>query len=714
MAGQSQGDARAAGAAGKNRCKRRAPTILVLLSFLLYTLPGRAPREGPTPVEAVAENAVARQNRTATPTALAKETPPAGGSGEGRQKKGDHGRPAKTVDAVEGIVNGDEPGGEPRSACSVESERVITARVETLKAETEAAVDEVHRTEEKNREMFGRLKAKMHAMDGRLDELGETQARLEERLHNSVAVLAQAREEQAKQFTADVQAYIAELGLEKAVFRQREIAVKLQNLSESNEKNIQALAALLQRLDGGKDKAKEWISTVLGDLEKSVEARTLATLERLQRDAQEHTKLMQQQLNDMKLDHLLLVQAVNGAESQLNDRGIAGVDLSQLAEGASFETMRMTFQTVLEEKFKGENLLPIFVVTQCPDSMENVTFMNTYMLPSRRNFHVLLQALGHTPGASAVVIRIESVMVEAWIEVDGKATASQYLAPAANERLSVSTRNRFGFEFVKRVRELGAEDLTADLRGRKVVVAFVGKRKGSIVGLPVTDVTEFNKFQALRTLATLHLSPIKETNNLWQTMKTEVELVATFAATPRIEVGEVSLRIHQGFAPMPKLPPSPFCRNAFTFIRVEVARSPRRKQEYIYPKALLLKKVFKLLVSNDNAKTSGGDGRFAIIRAKASNAGWLQSKLYASTDRITVEIHRPASVTTPGKFSREDVAVGRSSPTLAAVVDKIRKSMVEVVLPSIGPEDGTAHKHVLVHICEIGVTCNESGRGMRA
>ncbi|EPT26845.1 putative transmembrane protein [Toxoplasma gondii TgCatPRC2] len=676
MSAQGQQGVRSTVAAGKNRFWQPAPitVLLVLSSSFLFAFAANTPQNSSTTGQS-------------TPS-------------DDHGVSTEHIHDAVTVDAAE------HAGEDEMTACSPEAARVIEARVATLKAETEAAVAEVRRTEAMQRELFGRLNAKVRAMNDRLDELSDAQKSLAKRLETTGQLLIADREEQAKRFTTDVETYIIESGLKKAVFQQREIAAKLQTLAESNQKSKQALDALLQHVDDEKEQTKQWISTVVRDLEKYVEARTQTTLESLQRDAQEHANFMQQQLNDMKLDHLLLLQAVSSAETQLNERGIAGVDISQLDESASFERMMTTFEKVLKEQLKGKFVLPIFVVTQCPDSMERVAFMNTYLVPSKRNFRAVFQALGHTPQASAVVIRIESVMVEAWMEVNGKVTGMQYLTPPAHEALTVTTKDRFGFEFLRRVRELETGDFKADPHGRSVVIAFVGNRKGRIGGLPLTDVTEFNKFQALRTLATMHSSPIKETNNLWQIMKTEVDIVATFAAMPRVEVGGSSLRIYQGIAPEPRLPASPFCRNAFTLIRIEVAKSPRGKQEYVYPKASLLKKVFDILVSTNTSQDSGGDGSFAVIRANVSNAGWLQSKLYATADRMAVEIHRPVPGTAPPSFSSEDVAGEHRANSMAAVVDQIRKQMTDVVLPNIDPEDSTSRRQVLVHICEIGVTCN--------
>ncbi|PFH35870.1 hypothetical protein BESB_055210 [Besnoitia besnoiti] len=362
------------------------------------------------------------------------------------------------------------------SSCPAHRARVIEARLRALKSQTEAAVKEVHRAQLEQQQLIARLDTRINAVNELLDGLEENQECLVQRLQSTGDVFVRRREEQSEIFIADMAAFAVTSGLTNAFHTQGEIATKLERLTTSTEKNAKALTSLLRRMDTQKDEMKAWLTVTLRRLEMSIDERTNAMIHTLRQEAERSTQAMQQQLNDKGLDNLLLMQALDRVEAQLSARGIAIADISHLDEEASFYMSRAAFEKALKGRLQGEKVMATFVVTQCPSAMNGAAFMNTYLLPSSRSFRTLFKAAEQRAGVSAVVVRIQSVMAEALMEIDGKPTSLQYVTPSAHEALNVTSKDRFGYEISERLEDLGAGDFGPGLQGRLFVVVYLGTR----------------------------------------------------------------------------------------------------------------------------------------------------------------------------------------------------------------------------------------------
>lgn len=119
----------------------------------------------------------------------------------------------------------------------------------------------------------------------------------------------------------------------------------------------------------------------------------------------------------------------------------------------------------------------MFVVTQCPPSLNNVNFMNNHWILTPNSILEVFDILYHTPRASGAVVRIETVMAEAWIEVAGRASEAHYLTPGDHDSIHIASKDLFAYEFLKSLRSFHVGHI-ADPEDRKVVIVHLGNRDG--------------------------------------------------------------------------------------------------------------------------------------------------------------------------------------------------------------------------------------------
>ncbi|PHJ24210.1 transmembrane protein [Cystoisospora suis] len=593
-----------------------------------------------------------------------------------------------------------------KQACRSVANDIVNEKVDILQSQADAALSEVRKAQAQQRKLFEKLQAQIAQVDLKLRDLEEKQQQLSMRLGGLSEHLQSEEEKQLQVFASDIKAFINTTGIQTTMFKQGELAGKVKALTASSKQNGELLASLERGFEESQEQMKELLATTASDLERFSLERSTKALSFLEEQAGGHFIEMQRYLNDMKLDHLLLAQTVETIDAQLAQRGVAVVDISQLDETASFSSLRMAFENLLFAKFPDRKVLPMFVVTQCPPSLQNVNFLNHHWILSLTNILELFDMFYHTPRASGVVVRIETVMAESWIEVAGRALEAHYLIPSDHDSVRVASKELFAYQFLKSLRSFHVDDIV-DPEDRKIVIVLVGSRNGSIRRPEHTAASEFEKLQALRAFALMHASPSRDVSRLWKVMQTEVELLNVFATVPPIHVDGCVLRIATGRVPLPALPPSPFFRDQVAFVRVEVRRSPRRGREYLYPKAPLLERVLAYLVTTSHKQSNEGQGSYAVISAKLNRPSWVKSRFIADSGEFFVRIHQYLRTLAPAQLqSEKNIPLSGNATTMARVVDFIRAAMTNVVMKAVAGTGIVTEKHVFIHICEAGVSCS--------
>eukprot|EP00070_Physeter_catodon_P036324 XP_028343218.1 uncharacterized protein LOC114485548 [Physeter catodon] len=251
----------------------------------------------------------------------------------------------------------------------------------------------------------------------------------------------------------------------------------------------------------------------------------------------------------------------------------------------------------------------IYFVTVRPQTLANVAYANVFLVPSAENTRRLLSVVAADPSLSEMVVKVESIMAEAW-KISPQRAHLQYLMPTPQEGLRMAGSVEYVYEFMKTMHKVTQEHVSGEItEGRPGILVYTGMRRG--VEAPAdTPHTEFKKLQILRNLVTMYTSPVQETARLWQIMKNEVQLLDIFAPLQPIEVDGCHLRVYGGVAPFPEIPNSPFIKGGVMFVRLELTRSGTRY--FLFPNPGLWLKILQHLTIVDSTNM----GTFAVVKAR--------------------------------------------------------------------------------------------------